>query len=162
MAVADKLNGFDQFPAEFKLMVKAFKLNPYWVEAFPLARWLKACETPAWGIQDDALREILPELYLLFPQPGVPAHDEMPVIIKKGGEIAMHAHPEWTLLYYVNLGDPVCAVMIDLGDEVCRVEPERGTAIMLAPNVQHAVEKSESVEPRLSIALRWKMAPDDE
>ncbi len=94
------------------------------------------------------------ELFKLFPQPGKPRFEKevLTVWTRRGQQIHTHSHPEWTLVYYVTVGDPVCAIMVD-GE---RVEPQPGCALLLPPDTPHSVEVSKSVEPRLSIALRWE------
>jgi mannose-6-phosphate isomerase-like protein (cupin superfamily) len=72
------------------------------------------------------------------------------VLVEKGEQIKPHAHgDEWTAVFYVDPGDPVCAIIIN-GE---RVEPKRGDCIVISPGVIHAVEKSKSARTRISFAM---------
>ncbi len=136
--------------------MKVIQVDKKWLEV-PLERWLHACRNSHLGIQDDELAGILPALYSHFPQPGKATHVETPVILSQGKDIGVHQHPQWLLIYYVHVGDPPCAVIV----ENERVIPENGTALLLRPGVVHGVELSCSVTPRLSLALRWKCSGND-
>ena len=136
--------------------MKVIPIDKKWLEV-PLDRWIYACRNSHKGIQDQELRGVLPDLYQHFPQPGKATHVETPVIIEEGKQIGAHQHSQWAMLYYVSIGDPPCAIIVDGG----RVIPEVGSAILLEPGVIHSVELSYSVTPRLSIALRWKYLGDN-
>ena len=114
------------------------------------AQWLRACRRPI-TFEQSELAGILPELQALFPQPGWITHPAIPVIVKHGDEITEHAHPQWTLVLYIALGDPPVPVIIE--DETW--QPERGQVLLLPPRTPHRVPKSESLAWRLSLALRW-------
>lgn len=129
------------------------RLDKKWVTAEMMPRWYRACDKPGKGLVDDDLRGILPDLYSHFPQPGEPTHQEMPVLLKQGQDIGEHKHPEWTLIYYVYIGDPAVPIVIDTHV----IRPENGSAVLLPPGTPHRVPKSASPIPRLSLALRWKV-----
>lgn len=150
--------GVKVYDDDDQLIARSYTMNPYWLEAFPVQRWFDACAVPGKGIQDDDLRPLLDELYALFPQPGMPAYQEVPVLVEYGKDIGPHRHPEHTVVYYVDVGDPVCAILVN--DK--RIEPVPGTAIWMAPDVLHSVEKSVSERPRLSIAVRWTQEQEGE
>lgn len=133
---------------------QTFQIDELWA-SYPRERWLAACAYPGGGIRDAELREILPVLYALFPQPGEQAHKEIPVRMLYGQAIDAHRHPEWTLVYYVDPGEPAVAIIV----EGMRIEPAANTAILLPPMAEHSVEKSRSHRQRLSIALRWNESP---
>ena len=94
---------------------------------------------------------MLRELYALFPQPGEPSHKPVWVRVSKGGQVAPHRHSQWTLVYYLEPGDPPVAIVV-LGE---RILPQAGHCLILPPMTDHAVEKSESEIQRVSFALRW-------
>ena len=126
-------------------------IDPKWSNPELTDRWFAACAKPGKGIVDDELRGILPELYAYFPQPGKAFKQEMPVLLGRGQNIGSHCHPQMTLIYYVQIGDPAPGIVID-GTEI---QPERGSAVLIAPNTHHRVPRSLSMTNRLSIALRW-------
>jgi quercetin dioxygenase-like cupin family protein len=72
------------------------------------------------------------------------------VIVEKGDEIKPHAHVgEWTAIFYVDPGDPPCAIIVD----GTRIVPKPGDCIVLSPGMTHAVEKSKSERTRISFAM---------
>jgi len=103
------------------------------------------------GIIDPELQPILGDLYALFPQPGEKRHVERLVIVYENRSLARHRHPEWTLVFYIDVGDPVCNIMVN--DEEVFIKP--GMAVLMPPRTPHAVPRSFSKRPRLSLALRW-------
>lgn len=132
---------------------QVFDVDPKWQE-YPLERWIDAITPPGLGITDAELMPIVGELFALLPggdmfitSTGEPV---VPVVLYNGDVIPSHRHPEHTLVYYVSVGDPPCAIIVE-GE---RVVPEPGTAIYLPPGTLHAVEASESETPRISLAIR--------
>lgn len=130
-----------------------FSVDPKWQD-YSLERWFDAVNPPGKGISDMELVDIIDELFALLPGGErfitSAGFSVVPVVIEKGGVIFEHKHPEHTLIYYVDVGDPPCAIIV-AGE---RVIPEAGTAIYLPPGTPHAVELSKSETPRLSLAIR--------
>jgi len=134
------------------------KYNTYYLHKwcqYPVAQWIKAMEVPAWGIMDDVLKPIVQELHDMLPGNGREIQ-EMPVTVEKGTNIDMHSHPDHTIIYYVDPGEPECAVLIKNTETgiIERIIPESGMVIYIPPGVAHGVEISMSERPRVSIAVR--------
>ena len=108
-------------------------------------------------IENPKFRALLPGLYAQLPQPGEPTHEAVQVVIEKGGYIAARKHPEWTLSYYVDPGDPPVAICIK-GE---RIEPHAGQVLILEPETMHCVERSRSERARVSLALRWRSTANE-
>jgi len=121
-------------------------------DRFPAQRWIDSVPRQRDGIADDELRPILKELYALFPQPGEPSHIERLVIVNITRRIASHKHPQHTLVFYIDVGDPVVPLLCN-GESI---DIAAGMAILMPPNMLHAVAHSYSKRPRVSLALRWK------
>lgn len=132
--------------------IKSFHL-PEW-DRFPAQKWIDAVPIVAAGIQDPELRPILDDLYALFPQPGEKRHMERLVVVERGRSISSHRHPEYTLVFYIDVGDPVVPIICG-GEEI---EISSGMVVVLPPNTLHSVPKSYSDRPRVSLALRWLKA----
>ena len=123
-------------------------LDPYWLE-FDQATWLHACRRPGQGLL--GFSPLLVELTALFPHPGHATHKEMPVVLRPGKDIAVHAHKEHLLIYYPF--EHVCALLVDN----IRYEPSANTAVYLPPGANHSVETNHTQTPRISVALRWRL-----
>jgi quercetin dioxygenase-like cupin family protein len=101
------------------------------------------------GLAKDAeLVKLRDDMRALIPAEG-PIVKDVHVRVEYGRGIAAHSHVEWTAIYYAFPGDPVCAIVAD----GARIEPARGDVIVLAPGVRHEVERSRSLQPRLSFAV---------
>ena len=137
---------------EFENGVRIHQLARRWAK-IPLEQWQRALHRPGRMQRDEALIPLLAQLYGLFPGDGSIAHPETPIVLYHGEKVDLHAHPEWTLIYYIRAGDPPVALLID-GE---RFKPIPNTAIILPPNTPHAVEISKSTAPRLSVALRMEI-----
>ena len=130
--------------------VRKFYL-PKWANRFPTQRWIDAMPRAADGIQDKELRPVLDDLYELFPHPGQASHIERLVTVMRGRELRAHKHPQHTLVFYIDVGDPPVPIIVS-GEEI-KISP--GMAVLMPPHTLHAVPKSHSDRPRVSIALRW-------
>ena len=98
------------------------------------------------GMHVDGMAESIRDY---FPVEGDNWSKALPVVISKGSNIKEHKHSEWTGVFYVDLGDPPCAIIIE-GE---RVEPQKGDLIIMEPNTLHSVEQSASNRDRISFAM---------
>lgn len=123
---------------------------PKWTE-IPRAVYLDCAKTPPWGLgKEPRFEPLLDEIRACIPVEG--SRDwtkDIHVLVQKDDSISEHAHSEWTAIYYVDPGNPVCAIVIE-GE---RVEPEPGQVIVLSPNTVHEVEKSKYESERISFAM---------
>jgi len=124
-------------------------VDPKWAKV-PVAQWLAAFQKPSKGLLDEGLSALIDELTEHFPQPGYLTYPETPVILRKGRHIAPHKHPEHLIIYFP-LGNPAKLITA-----VGEFTPIRNSAIYLAPNILHSVERVTTKAPRLSLALRWE------
>ena len=116
--------------------------------------WDQIMSAPAAGLPKAPLTfTLLGRMRELVPKPGHDVHSVVPLRWLRGDEVAEHAHPEWTVIFYAQLGDPPVPVIID--GEV--YTPAPGECLVLPPNTPHAVPKSHSDIPRISIAMRVKV-----
>lgn len=121
-----------------------------WNGDITTADWLAAMTPISQGLRGDGFDGLLDELASHFPQPGRPTHREMPVILAPGKEIRPHAHPEWTMVYFIDAeGSPI----VINGQAVW---PANNTAILLPPEIPHWVLTNNTERPRISLALRWE------
>ncbi len=117
---------------------------------FGRGHWLAACAKPGHGLISLELGGLLDELVAHFPQPGHQTHAEIPVVLRKGRHIAMHAHAEWLIIYWP-FGNPAALI---LGEQ--RHVPVGNTAVLLPPGTAHGVERVTTKHARISLALRWR------
>ena len=128
--------------------MKILTCDPKWLD-IPAEVWLAAFSKRAKENLDPAVADIVLELQEHFPQPGVPTHAPVPVILRKGRSIAPHRHPEHLIIYYP-IGHP--CKLLALGDEFT---PVKNSAVYLPPDALHSVQANKNKKPRLSLALRW-------
>lgn len=121
------------------------KMAHYW-------DWERISREPARGIpaSSPGRDNLIMAMRDLIDKPGHDIHSVVPLIHLKGMEIKRHQHPEHTVIYYVDPGDPAVAIVVDKG----RYPPQAGETLILGPNEWHAVERSQSCKPRLALALR--------
>ncbi len=133
-------------------MIDAIKIDLPHLLGFTVEQWFQASPYHNKRLINPAIEKELEKLFDYFPIPGKPRTEDpiITVITKRGGLTPTHTHPEWTMIYYVTVGDPTVAIVVDGEREV----PEPGMAFLLWPHTPHSVEKSKSAEVRLSIALR--------
>lgn len=96
--------------------------------------------------------ELSQEIRNCIPDDGE-IHSDIPVVVPQGSKHnaqVPHKHFEWTAIYYVDLGDPPCPILID----GIPVLPEPGDVVVLEPNTLHEVETSKSERERISFAMR--------
>ena len=115
--------------------------------------WDAIMRNPAAGLPVVSSSMFLAQMRELVPKPGHDVHSVVPLRWLRGDEVAEHTHPEWTVIFYAQLGDPPVPVIID--GEV--YTPEPGECLVLPPNTPHAVPRSHSDTPRISIAMRVKV-----
>ncbi len=83
-------------------------------------------------------------------KPGHDIHSVVPVVWQRGQGVHEHTHPEHTVIFYVDLGDPPVPILLRDGPYT----PERGETLILGPGEPHGVPTSHSKRPRICVALR--------
>ena len=111
--------------------------------------WQDCMTPPGQGLRGSVGEHLLGILREHQPDRTTESHQPMPVILQPGKEIAGHAHPEWTLIYFIDAED----VPLIVSGVV--VYPANNTAILLEPLTHHQVMRNYSMRPRLSLALRF-------
>ena len=134
--------------------LQILKCHRRWLK-FDREHWLAACAKPQHGLVSWELGLLLEELASHFPQPGHQTHAEIPVVLRKGRHIAMHAHAEWLIIYWP-FGNPAALI---LGEQ--RHVPVGNTAVLLPPGTAHGVERVTTKHSRISLALRWRCDTND-
>ena len=120
-----------------------------WME-IPRARYMDCAKRAPWGLGKwDEFKPLLKSMRECVPVPGDDWVKDIHVLVEQGTGIAEHKHDEWTAIFYVDPGDPPCAILIE-GE---RVIPEAGQLFVLLPGVMHAVEISHSERTRISFAM---------
>lgn len=113
--------------------------------------FLACARTAPWGLGKwDEFTDLLDTMRSHIPVPG--KRDwikDIHVLLKQGECRLPHQHREWTAIFYVDPGDPVCAIVVE-GE---RLEPKPGDLIVLEPETMHEVEKSKSEQTRISFAM---------
>ena len=86
-----------------------------------------------------------------IPKPGQDIHSVVPLVFHKGNSLNGHVHPEHTVIFYIDPGEPACALLLSNDRRYC---PSPGEVVVLGPDEWHAVEASRSDRPRKSLAIR--------
>lgn len=126
-----------------------------------LAHWLPIVQSWDWdhmrrfpgaGIPDDDERvwQFLGDMRDMIERPGHDIHSVVPLVWHKGEGVSIHWHPEYTLIFYVQLGDPPVPIVLENGVYT----PQPGETLILSPNTAHQVPPSLSDAPRIAIAMR--------
>lgn len=110
------------------------------------AEYVKCVEQPPRGLsklQPDTvavMRDLIP-----VEGPYYESHK----LLRSGDDVAAHTHPEWVALWYADPGSPPHPIIIESES----VQPAPGECIVLAPGVEHFVERYYSKHARILFAV---------
>ena len=133
-------------------MSKSYSIHKldYW-EYVTRDEFLACAQKAPWGLGKwEIFKPLLNDIRACIPVDGTDDWTkDIHVIVEEGKRIPEHKHAEWTAIFYVDVGDPPCAILIE--DE--RVIPKPGDVVVLRPDTRHEVEISKSERERISFAM---------
>lgn len=110
--------------------------------------WDAIADAPGYGLEGCAHRwDLLGSMRELVDKPGQDIFAVTPLVWGKGDGVKPHAHPEHTVIFYV---EPTTPIVLPTGVH----HPRAGETVILAPNEEHAVPISHTELRRISIAMR--------